>query len=67
MPDNMVASAWQEELLYFYVKPPVCDLFVEESHFGNKGFKMIVYIDKYFIPSGAVDSLCNIFNLININ
>jgi hypothetical protein len=27
---------------------------------------MIEYIDKYFNPSGAVDSLSHIFDLINI-
>jgi hypothetical protein len=41
MPDNVIASAWWEELLYFYLKPPVCDLFVEESQFDGKGFEMI--------------------------
>jgi hypothetical protein len=66
MPDNMVASAWWEELLYFNLKPPVCNLFDEESRFDGKGFEMIEYIDKYFHPSGAVDSLGYIFNLIDI-
>jgi hypothetical protein len=42
------------------------DLFVEESHFNGKGFKMIVYIDANFNPSGAVDSLGYIFNMIDI-
>jgi hypothetical protein len=66
MPENMVASVWWEELLYYYLKPPVCDLFVEESQFNGKGFEMINYIDKHFNPSGAVDSLRYIFNLIDI-
>jgi hypothetical protein len=67
MPDNVVASAWWEELLYFYLKPLVSDLFVEESRFDGKGFKMIEYIDKYFHPSGAVDSHRYIFYLIDTN
>jgi hypothetical protein len=65
-PANMVASAWWEEPLYYYLKPPVCDLFVEESCFDGKGFEMINYIDKHFNPSGAVDSLGYIFDLIDI-
>jgi hypothetical protein len=66
MPVNLVASAWWEELLYLYLKPPVRNLFVEESRFDRKGFKMIEYINKYFNPSSAVDSLGHIFDLINI-
>jgi hypothetical protein len=66
MPENLVASAWWEELLYFYLKPAVHNLFVEESQFDRKGFKMIEYIDKYLNPSGAVDSLSYIFDLIDI-
>jgi hypothetical protein len=65
-PENLFASAWWEELLYFYLKPPVHYLFVEESGFDGKGFKMIEYINKYFNPSGAVDSLGYIFDLIII-
>jgi hypothetical protein len=66
IPANMVASAWWDELLYHYLKPPVRDLFVEESCFDEKGFEMIDYINKHFNPSGAVDSLGYIFNLIDI-
>jgi hypothetical protein len=66
MPKNLVASAWWEELLYYYLKPPVCNLFMEESRFDGKGFEMIDYIDKHFNPSGTVDSLGYIFDLINI-
>jgi hypothetical protein len=55
-----------EELLYFYLKPPVHDLFVEEYRFDGKGFKKVEYIDKFFHPLGAVDSLAYIFDLIDI-
>ncbi len=34
--------------------------------FDGKGFEMIGHIDKYFNPSGAVDSLGHIFDLIDI-
>ncbi len=64
--DNAVASAWWEEVIVFNCKPPVLDLFVEESCFDGKGFEMIAYIDVHFNPSGAVDSLRYIFNMINI-
>jgi hypothetical protein len=63
--DNQVASACWEEVMNYYVKPPISDLFVEESCFDGKGFEMINHIDKYFHPSGTVDSLGYIFNLIN--
>ena len=63
---NAVASAWWEEVINFYVKPPISDLFVEESRFDGKGFEMIEHIDKYFNPSGTVDSLSHIFDLIDI-
>jgi hypothetical protein len=66
MPDNVVASTWWEELLYFYLKPPVHDLFVEESRFDRKGVKVIEYINKYFHLSDAVKSHGNIFYLIDI-
>jgi hypothetical protein len=65
-PENMVASAWWEELLYYYLKPPVRDLFMEESRFDGKGFEMLDYIDKHFNRSGAVDLLGYIFDLIDI-
>jgi hypothetical protein len=66
MPNNVVAGAWWEELLYFYLNPPMRKLFVEESWFDRKGFKMIEYINKYFNLLGAVNSHRYIFDLINI-
>jgi hypothetical protein len=63
---NTVASAWWEEVINYYIKPPISDLFVEESRFDGKGLEMITHIDKYFNPSGTVDSLSHIFDLINI-
>jgi hypothetical protein len=48
---NAVASAWWEEVINYYLKPPISDLFVEESQFDRKGFEMIAHIDKYFNPS----------------
>ena len=65
-PSNAVASAWWEEVINYYVKPPISDLFVEESQFDGKGFEMIEHIDKYFNPSGTVDSLSHIFDLIDV-
>jgi hypothetical protein len=53
--DNLIASAWWEEVINYYVKPLISDLFVEESQFDGKGFEMIEHIDKYFNPSGTVD------------
>jgi hypothetical protein len=64
--DNQVASSWWEEVINFYIKPPISDLFVEESQFDGKGFEMIEHINKYFNPSGTVDSLSHIFDLINV-
>jgi hypothetical protein len=66
MSDNVVTSNWWEELLYFCLKSLVRDLFVEESRFDRKGFKMIEYISKYLHLSGVVNSLGYIFDLINI-
>ena len=63
---NAAASVWWEEVIAFYCKPPVSDLFVEESRFDGKGFEMIAHIDHHFNPSGAVDSLGYIFDLIDI-
>ena len=63
---NAVARAWWEEVVNYYVKPPISDLFVKESRFDGKGFKMIADIDQYFNPSGTVDSLSHIFHLIDI-
>ncbi len=48
------------------MQPLVSDLFVEESHFDGKSFEMIAYINAHFNPSGAVDSLSYIFDLIDI-
>jgi hypothetical protein len=64
--DNADASAWWEEVIVYHCKPPVSDLFVEESCFDSKGFEMIAYINAHFNPSGAVDSLGYIFDMINI-
>jgi hypothetical protein len=55
-----------EGVIAFYCKPPVSDLFVEEHCFNGKGVKMISHIDHHFNPSGAVDSLGYIFDLIDI-
>ena len=63
---NAATSFWWEEVIAYYCKPPVSDLFVEEHRFDGKGFKMIAHIDHHFNPSGAVDSLGYIFDLINI-
>ncbi len=40
---------------------------MEELRFEEKGFEMIRYIDAHFSPSGAVDSLGYMFDLIDIN
>jgi hypothetical protein len=66
MPSPPITSYWWEEVINFYVKPPISGLFVEESQFDGKGFEMIKHIDKYFNPSITVDSLSYIFNLINV-
>jgi hypothetical protein len=63
---NAAASVWWEEVIAFYCKPPVSDLFVEEHWFDGKGFEMIAHIDHHFNPSRAVDSLSYIFDLIDI-
>ena len=60
LKSNAVASAWWEEVINYYVKPPISDLFVEESRFDGKGFEMIEHINKYFNPSGTVESLSHI-------
>jgi hypothetical protein len=64
--DNQVVSSWWEEVINFYIKHPISNLFVEESQFDGKGFEMIKHIDKYFNSSGTVDSLSHIFDLINV-
>jgi hypothetical protein len=48
------------------VNPPVSDLFVGETCFDSKGFECIDHIDRHFHPSGAVDALGYIFDLIDI-
>ncbi len=63
---NIAASLWWEEVIAFFCKPPVSDLFVGETRFDRKGFEHIIYIDCHFYPSGAVDSLGYIFDLIDI-
>ena len=63
---NAAASIWWEEVIAYYCKPPVSDLFVEEHRFDDKGFEMIAHINQHFNPSGAVDSPGYIFDLINI-
>jgi hypothetical protein len=65
-PANQAASSWLEEVIYFYVKPSISDLFVKNPQFDQKGFKMIAHIDQYFHPLGAVDSLGYIFQLIDL-
>ncbi len=64
-PTNVAASSRWEEVVVYYCKPPVSNLFVEELRFDGEGFEMIAYIDAHFNPSGAVDSLGYIFDLID--
>jgi hypothetical protein len=63
---NAATSVWWEEVIAYYCQPPVSDLFVEECCFDGRGFEVIAHINQHFNPSGAVDSLAYIFNLINI-
>ena len=63
---NAATSVWWEEFIAFYCKPLVSDLFIEESCFNWNGFEMIAHINQHFNPSGAVNSLRYIFDLINI-
>ena len=63
---NAATSVWREEVIAYYCKPPVSDLFVEEHQLDGKGFEMIAHIDQHFNSSGAVYSLGYIFDLINI-
>ncbi len=65
-PANAAASAWWEEVILYHCKPSVSNFFIEESWFDGKGFEMIAYIDAHFNPSGAVDSLGYIYDLIDI-
>jgi hypothetical protein len=66
MTENAPASAWWYEILVYHCKPPVSDLFIEESQFDGRGFEMIAYIETHFNPLGAFDSLGYFFNLIDI-
>jgi hypothetical protein len=36
---NATASVWWEEVIAYYCKPPVSDLFVEEHRFDGKGLR----------------------------
>ena len=63
---NATASVWWEEVITYFCKPSVLDLFVEEHRFDGKGFEMIAHINQHFNPSSAVNSLGYIFDLINI-
>jgi hypothetical protein len=64
--DNEAASVWREEVVVFFCKPPVLDLFVEMPKFDGKGFEMLAHINNHFNPSGAVDTLSHIFDLIDL-
>jgi hypothetical protein len=64
--DNALASIWWEEVVAFFCKPPILDLFVEMPKFNGKGFEMLAHIKNHFNPSGAVDMLTHIFDLINL-
>jgi hypothetical protein len=63
---NIAASIWWEGVIAYFCEPPVSNLFVGEACFDGKGFECIDYIDRHFHPSGAVDVLGYIFDLINI-
>jgi hypothetical protein len=63
---NAAVSVWWEEVITYYCQLPVSDLFMEERQFDGKGFEIIAHIDQHFNPSGAVDSLVYIFDLIDI-
>jgi hypothetical protein len=64
--DNVAASVWWEEVVAFFCKPPVLDLFVEMPKFDGKGSKMLAHINNHFNPSGTVDTLSHIFDLIDL-
>jgi hypothetical protein len=64
--DNAAASIWLEEVVAIFYKPPILDLFVEMPEFNGKGFKMLAHINNHFNPSGAVDTLTHIFDLIDL-
>jgi hypothetical protein len=65
-PENAAASVWWEEVVAYFCKPPVLDLFVKMPEFECKGFKMLAYINNHFNPSATVDTLSSIFDLINL-
>ncbi len=50
----------------FFCRPPVSELFVEMPEFDGKCFKMLAHINNHFNPSGAVDTLSHIFDLIDL-
>jgi hypothetical protein len=62
----MAASVWWEEVIAYFCEPPVSDMFVGKTCFDGKGFECIDYIDRHFHPSGAIDALGYIFDLIDI-
>jgi hypothetical protein len=66
MDANIAASIWWEEVIAFFCKPSVSDLFVGDTRFDGKGFERINYINRHFHPSGTINSLGYIFNLIDI-
>jgi hypothetical protein len=63
---NIAAIVWWEEVIAYFCEPPISNLFVGETRFNGKGFECIEYIDRHFHPSGAMDLLGYIFDLINI-
>jgi hypothetical protein len=65
-PKNAAASKWWEEVLAFFCEPPISDIFVCKTKFDGKDFERIKHIEQHVHPSGAVDSLGYIFNLIDI-
>ena len=66
MEDIAAASGWWKEVLAFFCKPPMSNLFVGENRFDEKGFERITYINCHFHPSGALDCLGYIFDLTDI-
>jgi hypothetical protein len=64
--ENPAASGRWDEVVAFFCKPPVFNLFVKVPEFDGKGFEMLAYINSHFNPSGAADSLSHIFDLIDI-
>jgi hypothetical protein len=63
---NMAESVWWEEVIAYFCEPPVSNLLVGEACFDGKGFKCIDPVDRHFHPSGDVDALGYIFDLIDI-